>query len=120
MGTKRKETDDAIDKAREAANAFLQPVIDGTRDIFGSRIKLAELLSVAAGKPVSRHLIIRWLKDDPTKRQQPLLRMGLLLREVFDANQKIICEPWDSAERRKPRLAKKRTNKKEPNAEKIT
>jgi hypothetical protein len=111
MGTERKqkkaEPVPEVTKERDAASEFLQPVIDGTQQ-FGSRIRLAELLSEEAGRPVSRHLVVRWLHNDPEKRQQPHLGIGLLLRKVFDKNKRQFNQPWDAASRRKPRTAKKK------------
>lgn len=97
------EANEGIDAARERAHKHLQPVIDGTRGIFGSRVILTELLSKAAGRDVSQHSVKRWLNDDPAKRQEPHLGIGLLIREVFDANREKICQPWNAAKRRKPR-----------------
>jgi hypothetical protein len=104
MSTKQDEAQ--ADAATEKSNEFLAPVIEGTREFFGSQTTLTELLSRRIGAPVSRHSVNRWLHDDPAKRQVPYLGVGLLLREVFNANKKTICRPWDSAKRRKRRTKK--------------
>jgi hypothetical protein len=106
MGTKTKK-----DVVRDRANAYVEPIITATRDVFGSRTKLMELLSKRLRKPVSRHRITRWLRDEPANREQPLLGIGLILREVFDANRVYILQPWNAAKRRKPRGKNKQKTK---------
>jgi len=73
--------------AEEAAQNFLAPVIDGT-SAYGAKKRLAQQLSERTGEPVSRSTLERWIHKDSARRQQPLLGSGLLLREVFDKNNK--------------------------------
>jgi hypothetical protein len=68
---------------KDAADEFLAPVVAGTA-AYGAKKRLAEKLSERTGEAFSRHVIERWLHKDPSKRRQPLLGVGLLIREVFE------------------------------------
>src|SRR6185295_16557371 len=85
------------------ASKFLEPVIEGVRQRYGGMILITELLSNRLGKPVSRYAVGRWLHADETKRDQPTLGIGLLLREVYNKHQRRILSPWNSTKRRRPR-----------------
>ncbi len=69
-----------------AANTFLQPVIEGTLD-YGARLLLVEQYERRTGRRIHRATIGRWLRRDASKRIQPTLGAGLLLREIFDKHE---------------------------------
>lgn len=100
----------ATEAEREAVAAFLQPIIDATRDVYGSRIRLTELLSQHIGAQVSRRTIHRWLSDDEDARMEPKLGLALVMMKVFKENRRAICAPWQGGERRAARSANTKHN----------
>jgi len=69
---------------KQMSDAFLQPIAETAASLRGSKKQLAAMLSERTGESVPRERVERWLKKDPSKRQQPLLGSGLLLKEEFD------------------------------------
>ena len=94
-------------KELEAVAAFLRPIIEATRENYGSRIKLTELLSQEVGAKISRHTVHRWLTEDPTKRQEPKLGLALVMVAVFKKHRREIIKPWNDEERRTARTVQK-------------
>lgn len=80
----------------DRANEFLQPVIDdlatkakglgqGRGRAGGGKKRLAERLSELTGQLIRRERVEEWLRPDPSRRIQPRLGIGLLMREAWEA-----------------------------------
>lgn len=77
-----------MDKAEQAANKQLAPLIEWAKKNQGSPGKpgaftiIAEAMTKKLGKKIVRQLVATWLHHDPKQRKQPLFGTGLVLVEV--------------------------------------
>jgi hypothetical protein len=102
--------------ADDAATQALTPAIEWAKG-YGRMSAIAQALTEATGSNVSRQMVGRWLNDDPKKRMQTNLGMGLILLNVVahlaaeTDNQRVAAESnCVLVQLRKP-APKKRTRK---------
>jgi len=70
------------DRSVKVANKQLAPLIKFVHNNRGTINNLTKILSRRCGRKIRRENLERWLHQDPTKRTQPLLGVGLLLVEI--------------------------------------
>ncbi len=68
-----------------AADDLLAPVRAWVHGNHGATTRLAAKVSELADGEIHRQTLGRWLHEDPAKRNQPTLGLGLLLVQAYEA-----------------------------------
>lgn len=67
---------------KEMSDEQLEPLVVWAHSCRGAIGKIAELMAKRSGQSVNRHMVGRWLAEDPEKRIQPSHGYALLMAEV--------------------------------------